>query len=297
MTESVYTTQVRHHNRPALCTCCACFPQNVIIICQYLPRIGSVDPPIACCCPYTLPTFTKSSPLHHRSYRCLSVLICLQALVSSSSCFCTSFSAAPLHIASPTISFKNDDFYKLIPSPCLATRFFPRCSMCPLAPFFACLRIWNSLIHQNVDSLIRWVSSTRFHWLWPRRVLLPLQSSFTVSRWLLPEYPHQVPPPTLPFHLHQSTYWLPSTMIGCHTNTGGGCVCACIRAYTQTAWVLVVSPGVGRTPKRQKNPDRLKRSIHVDRIGVQSTFVYIYAGLRVLMIWANCFFLSTCLFF
>ena len=47
----------------------------------------------------------------------------------------------------------------------------------------------------------------------------------------------------------------------------------------------------------QKNPDRLKRIIHVDRIGVQSTFVYIYAVLRVLVIWANCFFLSTCLFF
>jgi len=36
-----------------------------------------------------------------------------------------------------------------------------------------------------------------------------------------------------------------------------------------------------------KNPDRLKRSIHVDCIGVHSTFVYVYAGLRALMIWAN----------
>ena len=40
----------------------------------------------------------------------------------------------------------------------------------------------------------------------------------------------------------------------------------------------------------RKNPDRLKRSIHVDRIGVHSTFVHIYAGLRALMIWANCLF-------
>ena len=47
----------------------------------------------------------------------------------------------------------------------------------------------------------------------------------------------------------------------------------------------------------QKNPDRLKRIIHVDRIGVHSTFVYICAGLRVLMILANCFFLLKCLFF
>jgi len=37
--------------------------------------------------------------------------------------------------------------------------------------------------------------------------------------------------------------------------------------------------------------------MHVDRIRVQSTFVYVYAGLRVLMIWANCFFLLRCLFF
>ena len=36
------------------------------------------------------------------------------------------------------------------------------------------------------------------------------------------------------------------------------------------------------------NPDRLKRSIHVDRICVQSTFVYIYAELRVLVIWDDC---------
>ena len=40
----------------------------------------------------------------------------------------------------------------------------------------------------------------------------------------------------------------------------------------------------------RKNLDRLQRSIHVDRIGVHSTFIYIYAGLRALMIWANCLF-------
>ena len=42
----------------------------------------------------------------------------------------------------------------------------------------------------------------------------------------------------------------------------------------------------------QKNPDQLERIIHVDRIGVHSTFVYIYAVLRVLMIWANFFFFN-----
>jgi len=41
----------------------------------------------------------------------------------------------------------------------------------------------------------------------------------------------------------------------------------------------------------QKNPDQLKRIIHVDRIGVHSKFVYIYAVLQVSMIWADCFFL------
>jgi len=47
----------------------------------------------------------------------------------------------------------------------------------------------------------------------------------------------------------------------------------------------------------QKNPDRLGRSIHVDSIGVHSTFVYLYAVLWVMMIWANFFVLLTCLFF
>ena len=75
------------------------------------------------------------------------------------------------------------------------------------------------------------------------------------------------------------------------------CVLVYARTHTQTTWVLDVSPGVGRTPGEPKEPDRLKRSIHVDCIGAQSTFVYIYAGLRVLMIWADCFFLLTCLFF
>ena len=75
------------------------------------------------------------------------------------------------------------------------------------------------------------------------------------------------------------------------------CVLVYARTYTQTTWVLHVSPGVGRTPGEPEESDRLKSSIHVDRIGVLSTFVYIYAGLWVLMIWANCFFLLTCLFF
>jgi len=58
----------------------------------------------------------------------------------------------------------------------------------------------------------------------------------------------------------------------------GVCVLVYARTHTKTTWVL-------------------KRIIHVDRIGVHSTFVYIYAVLQVLMLWANCFFLLTCLFF
>ena len=76
-------------------------------------------------------------------------------------------------------------------------------------------------------------------------------------------------------------------------------MCACIRAYThtQTTWVLDVSPGADGHLESQKNPDLLTHSIHVDRIGVHSTFVYIYDVLRVLIIWTNCFFLLACLCF
>ena len=85
-------------------------------------------------------------------------------------------------------------------------------------------------------------------------------------------------------------------------NAGGsvcGCmwvyvgVCGCIRAHTHIAQMgySVVSPGFGmRHLEGPKNPDRLKRSIHIDCINVQSTFVCLYAGLRVSMIWANCLF-------
>jgi len=37
--ESMYMTQVRHHSRLALCTCCVCFPKNMMIMCQHFPRI------------------------------------------------------------------------------------------------------------------------------------------------------------------------------------------------------------------------------------------------------------------
>ena len=61
------------------------------------------------------------------------------------------------------------------------------------------------------------------------------------------------------------------------------------RTHTQTTWVLDVSPGVGRTPGGPEESRSTKAQYTVDRIGVHSTFVYIYAVLRVLMIWADCF--------
>ena len=74
--------------------------------------------------------------------------------------------------------------------------------------------------------------------LWPRRLLFPLQSSFIVCQWLLPEYPRQVPQPTLPFYLHQSTYGLPSTMTGCHTNTTIAPLSACHKAQVKMLPIL-----------------------------------------------------------
>jgi len=69
------------------------------------------------------------------------------------------------------------------------------------------------------------------------------------------------------------------------------------RAHTQTTWVLDVSPGVGRTPGEPEEPRSTKAQYTCRTYSVHSTFVYIYAVLRVLMIWANCFLLLTCLFF
>ena len=57
-------------------------------------------------------------------------------------------------------------------------------------------------------------------------------------------------------------------------------------AHTQTTWGFQLSPSVGRTHthsdmKSWKNPHQLKRSVHVDRTCVQSTFVQVFARLWV----------------
>jgi len=49
------------------------------------------------------------------------------------------------------------------------------------------------------------------------------------------------------------------------------------RTHTQTIWVLDVNPGVGWTPGEPEEP----RSTKAQYTCRPSTFVYIYAGLRV----------------
>ena len=78
----------------------------------------------------------------------------------------------------------------------------------------------------------------------------------------------------------------------------GWWVCVCL--YTrvqQTTWVLDVSPGVGRTPGGPEESRSTKAQYTCRPYRCPQYSVYIYAVLRVLMIWANCFFLLTCLFF
>jgi len=109
---------------------------------------------------------STSSPLHHFSYRRLSVLICFQAPVSFFSCFCPSFSATPPHIASLTLLFNVEWRSWSVTFPASRHDFLhlkPDCSIRPLAPLFAYLRIWNSLIRKNIGSLNRWFSSMCFH--------------------------------------------------------------------------------------------------------------------------------------
>ena len=63
------------------------------------------------------------------------------------------------------------------------------------------------------------------------------------------------------------------------------------RAYTQTTWVLDVSPGVGQTPGEPEESKSTKAQ-YTCRLYRCTKYICLYAGLRVLMIWADCFFLS-----
>ena len=59
------------------------------------------------------------------------------------------------------------------------------------------------------------------------------------------------------------------------------CVCLYTRVHTHKllGYLMWAQVWDGHLESK-KNPDRLKRSTHVDRIGVHSTFVYIYAVVR-----------------
>ena len=97
-----------------------------------------------------------SPPLHHLWYRRLSELILLQSPVTSSSCFCTSFSAAPFHIAFLKLFVACQAKILANYFPCLAARFFKRehCSIRVLAPLLGgCLAI-----------ISRSLSSFSLHW-------------------------------------------------------------------------------------------------------------------------------------
>jgi len=58
----------------------------------------------------------------------------------------------------------------------------------------------------------------------------------------------------------------------------GVCVLVYACTHTQITWVLDVSPGVGRTPGEPEESRSTKAQYTCRLIGVQSTFVYIYAG-------------------
>jgi len=103
--------------------------------------------------------------------------------------------------------------------PCLTARFFPHkdCSIRLLAPI---LPTFGSEITLSARmSTPSCASSPRCTFTLTRKVAVPAAILFRNISMAAAWYPRQVPPPTLPFHLHQSTYWLLSTMTDCHTNT------------------------------------------------------------------------------
>jgi len=71
----------------------------------------------------------------------------------------------------------------------------------------------------------------------------------------------------------------------------GWCVLVYARTHTQTTWALDVSPGVGRTPGglEQSRSTKVQYTCRPYRC-TKYICLYIYAGLRVLMIWLTAFF-------
>ena len=190
------------------------FPRNVLLsFCRnmksavHVPCAGWVID-IALLCPSLHTWFQEFSvinpsvllqDLHHALVRCLiSLLVCANlyviiftpffisspecAFLSPSTCkplfIFAPHSLLPIFVLHPHDSIKcrmtilMTDYF-----PCLAARGIPceDCSIRLLAPLFAYLRIWNSLICQNVGSLIRCFSSMRFHFI---RKIHSLNSNF-----------------------------------------------------------------------------------------------------------------------
>ena len=101
--------------------------------------------------------------------------------------------------------------------PCLPAQFLLRedCLIRPLAPLVAYLRIWNSLIRQNVWSLIRWFFSVCSHFDQKGSVptaILFHSISLAATRMFASGVPTNVAFPPSPIHLLNV-----STMTGCHT--------------------------------------------------------------------------------
>jgi len=136
-------------------------------------------------------TWSLPSTCHMQSVWKCPALPYLAHVISRIFCHQSKCSAAPLFISSPECAHLSPSTCKLLfmflhlilccPSPyciphaiikcrmmmlisyfpCLAARFSPHedCSICPFAPLFAYLWIWDSLIRKN----IRWFASMPFH--------------------------------------------------------------------------------------------------------------------------------------
>jgi len=77
----------------------------------------------------------------------------------------------------------------------------------------------------------------------------------------------------------------------------GVCVFVYTRTHTQTTWVLDVSPGVGQTPGGPEESRSTKAQYTCRPYGCTQYICLYMLCCGFWMIWANCFFLLTCLFF
>jgi len=68
------------------------------------------------------------------------------------------------------------------------------------------------------------------------------------------------------------------------------CLFVYARTYTQTTWVLDVSPGVGRTPGEPEESRSTKAQYTCRPYRCTQYICLDIYGLRALMIWANCLF-------